>query len=515
MHLGEVASRAPDRPAVVMGGTGQTITFGQLDARSNRVAQLFRSLGLERGGSVAILLENHPRFLEVAWAAQRSGLYYTAINIHLTIDEAAYIVRDCGASLVVSSARLAEVAAGFTADAVPRVDHRLMVDGAVEGWERFEEAAARQRSEPVVDECEGDFMLYSSGTTGLPKGIQRPLTFAPMGEGIPGAVPFLQALGMRDGDVYLCPAPLYHAAPLAWSVGAQRLGSTVVVMERFDPAMALALIERHHVTHAQFVPTMFVRMLKLPDEERARFDVSSLRAAVHAAAPCPVEVKRRMIEWWGPIIAEYYSATEGLGATFISSEEWLTHPGTVGRPMIGEPHILDDAGNELDPGEVGVVWFSGGNDFEYHNDTEKTVATKNERGWATVGDVGYLDDDGYLYLTDRATFMIISGGVNIYPQESEHVLVIHPKVMDVAVLGVPNDDLGEEVKAVVQPIDWADAGPELEAELLAYCREHLASYKCPRSVDFDPQLPRLDTGKLYKRKLRERYWPADASSKTP
>ncbi len=506
MHLGAIAEQAPDRAAVVMGATGDTITFRELDERSNQLAHLFRERGIERGGTVAVLLENHPRFLEMIWAAQRSGLYYTAINSHLTADEVAYIVGDCDARLLVSSNLLAPVAAALDQASVPYVRHRLMVDGAVDGWESYEDVLGKQPTTPIDDECEGDFMLYSSGTTGRPKGIKRPLTFPPMGQGIAGAVPFLQALGMRDGDVYLCPAPLYHAAPLAWSMGAQRLGATVVVMERFDPVQALRLIGQYQVTHVQMVPTMFVRLLKLAEEERSGFDLSSLRAVVHAAAPCPVEVKRRMIDWWGPIIAEYYSSTEGAGATFITSGEWLAHPGSVGRSMMGVAHILDDDGHELPTGEIGTVWFEGGVDFEYHNDPAKTADTKDARGWASVGDVGYLDGDGYLYLTDRKTFMIISGGVNIYPQEAENVLVNHPKVMDVAVIGVPNPDFGEEVKAVIQPLSWEDAGPELADELLAYCREHLAGYKCPRSVDFERQLPRLDSGKLYKRLLRDRYW---------
>jgi acyl-CoA synthetase (AMP-forming)/AMP-acid ligase II len=364
-----------------------------------------------------------------------------------------------------------------------------------------------QPSTPIRDEMEGDFLLYSSGTTGRPKGIKRALALAPMGQGPPAAVPFLQALGFASGDVYLCPAPLYHAAPLAWSMAAHRLGGTVVVMERFDPAECLALIERYHVTHAQFVPTMFVRMLKLPEEERSTWDVSSLEAVVHAAAPCPVDVKQAMIDWWGPIISEYYSATEGIGATFITAPDWLAHRGSVGKAMMGVAHILDDAGNELPSGEVGAVWFSGGVEFNYHNDPQKTAEATDARGYSTVGDVGYLDEEGYLYLTDRKAFMIISGGVNIYPQEAENVLINHPKVLDVGVIGVPDAEMGEAVKAIVQPADWDDAGPELEAELIAYCRDHLASYKCPRSVDFDKELPRLDTGKLYKKQLRARYWP--------
>jgi acyl-CoA synthetase (AMP-forming)/AMP-acid ligase II len=496
---------------MIMGQSGETITFRELDERSNQLAQLFRSRGIERGGSIAIMLENHPRFLEVVWAAQRSGLYYTAINSHLTADEVAYIVDDSGAELLVSSMHLEPVAKGLLDHPLPRVRYRLMVDGAADGWEPYESVVAPLPRSPIDDECEGDFMLYSSGTTGRPKGIQRPLTFAAMGQGMPGAVPFLQAIGVQDGSMYLNPAPLYHAAPLAWSSGAQRLGATVVVMERFDPVDALRLIEERGVTHTQMVPTMFVRLLKLPESERGRFDLRSLQAVVHAAAPCPVEVKRRMIDWWGPIISEYYSSTEGAGATFITSEEWLSHPGSVGKPMLGTPHVLDDEGRELSTGEIGTIYFEGGIPFEYHNDADKTATTRNEHGWTTVGDVGYVDEDGYLYLTDRRTFMIISGGVNIYPQEAENVLVNHPKVMDVAVIGVPSADMGEEVKAVVQPVSWDDAGDELAEELISYCRDKLAAYKCPRSIDFDPELPRLDSGKLYKRLLRDRYWKQSTS----
>jgi long-chain acyl-CoA synthetase len=508
VYPGAVVQRAPERPAVIMAGTGAVVTFAELDAASNRFAHLLRSRGIERGGRLAIFLENHPRFLEVVWAAQRSGLAYTAINSHLTTDEAAYIVDDCGATAVVSSEHLARVATTLTPERTPRVTHRFMVDATAPGWESYEDAVEHQPSTPVADECEGDFVLYSSGTTGRPKGIERPLTFAPMGAGTPGAVLLLRALGLDDGDVYLCPAPLYHGAPLSYSVAAQRLGATVVVMERFDARQALELIERYGVTHSQWVPTMFSRMLKLPEAQRRAFDLSSHRAAVHAAAPCPIPVKREMIEWWGPIVYEYYSATEGVGLTFIDSAEWLAHPGSVGRPMVGEPHILDDDGREVATGEAGTIWFANGYEFTYHNDAEKTRAARNDLGYATVGDVGYLDDAGYLYLTDRVSNMIISGGVNIYPQEAENLLVTHPAVYDVAVIGVPDADLGEVARAVVQPVDWSAAGPALADELIRFTHEHLASYKCPRSVDFDPELPRLDNGKLYKRLLRDRYWPA-------
>jgi acyl-CoA synthetase (AMP-forming)/AMP-acid ligase II len=512
MHPGAIAQAVPDRAAVIMGATGAARSFAELDAASNRLANLLRARGLEHGDAIAIFAENHPRFLEVTWAAQRAGLYYTAINSHLTAEEAAYIAGDCGATAVVSTAQLADVAtAAFAPSRLPGVTVRLLLGADREGWERYEPVVEQQPSTPVSDEAEGDFLLYSSGTTGRPKGIQRPLSLAPLGDGPPGAVPFLRVLGFGDGDRYLCPAPLYHAAPLAWSMGAHRLGGTVVVMERFDPAETLRLIELHAITHAQFVPTHFVRMLKLDESVRTRFDLSSLRSVVHAAAPCPVEVKQAMIDWWGPIVNEYYSATEGVGATFITADDWLAHPGSVGRTMLGTPHILDDEGNELPAGAAGTVWFSGGHDFEYHNDPDKTASAKNELGYGTVGDIGYLDDEGYLYLTDRKAFMIISGGVNIYPQEAENVLITHPKVLDVGVIGVPDPEMGQAVKAVVQPIRWEDAGPELEAELIDHCRERLATYKCPRTVDFLEQLPRLDTGKLYKKALEARYADRDGS----
>ena len=491
-----------------MGSTGDVVTYRELDERSNRLAQLFRARGLAPGDAVAIFMENNERFMEIAWAAQRSGLYWTTINSHLTAPEVEYIVNDCEARVFLSSKRLGEVVAAMKSDATPRVEHRLMVDGVIERWESYEDAVAVYPPDPIADECEGGALLYSSGTTGKPKGIFRPLALAPMGEGVDALTAFFAWCGFVDGSVYLSPAPLYHAAPIAWSMAIQRRGGTVVLMERFDAEQALALIERYSITCGQFVPTMFVRMLKLPKETRESYDLSSLRSVVHAAAPCPVDVKQQMMDWWGPIIYEYYSSTEGAGATFIEPEEWLAHPGTVGKPMAGAVHVLDDDGNELPIGEPGTLWFEGELGFEYRNDPTKTAEAVNALGYKTVGDIGYVDDEGYVYLTDRKALMIISGGVNIYPQEAENVLVMHPKVTDVAVFGVPDDDLGEQVKAVVQPADWSDAGPDLERELVEYCRANLADYKCPRTVDFERELPRLDTGKLYKGKLRARYWPA-------
>jgi acyl-CoA synthetase (AMP-forming)/AMP-acid ligase II len=382
-----------------------------------------------------------------------------------------------------------------------------MLDGVADGFVSYEEMTAAAPATPLAAEVEGADMLYSSGTTGRPKGIERPLPLSPMGT--PDSLyQLISLLFPPDADsVYLSPAPLYHAAPLRYCLAMQRFGATVVVLEKFDPEQALAAIEAYRVTHSQWVPTHFIRMLKLPAAVRARFDLSSLRYAVHAAAPCPVPVKEQMIEWWGQVLHEYYSGTEAICFTYVNSADWLTHKGTVGRSLTGEPHVLDGNGDELPAEHVGTLYFSGGPSFEYHRDPVKTAASRDPRGrgWATLGDVGYLDEEGFLYLTDRVSHMIISGGVNIYPQEAENLLAVHPKVADVAVIGVPDPEMGEQVKAVVQPVAMADAGPELAAELIAYCRGQLAHYKCPRSVDFRAELPRLPTGKLIKRMLRDEY----------
>jgi long-chain acyl-CoA synthetase len=504
------AALTPDRPAIVMAGSGETVTYAELEDRSNRLAQLFRASGLQIGDHVALLMENHIRYLEVAWAALRAGLYFTPVNTYLAPEEAAYILDDCGARVLVTTATLAATAAAAVVQ-TPKVERRLMIDGVVDGFESYEATVATFPATPIADETEGCDMLYSSGTTGRPKGIRRLLPNSPLGENLVTMRFFQSLLGWEPEMTYLSPAPLYHSAPTLGTLAALRLGGTVVIMERFDAEETLAYIERYGITHAQFVPTMFVRMLKLEPDVRAKYDVSSLRHAVHAAAPCPVPVKEAMIDWWGPVLFEYYAGTEGAGCNAITAEEWLTHKGSVGRAVLGEVHILDDQFTELPAGEVGTVWFGGGLPFEYHNDPEKTSASRSPQGYTTFWDMGYLDDEGYLYLTDRTSFMIVSGGVNIYPQEIENALALHPDVADVAVLGVPNADFGEEVKAVVQPADGAAAGPALADELSAYCREHLAPFKCPRSFDFVDELPRLPTGKLYKRKLKDAYWEGRTS----
>ncbi|WP_344908084.1 acyl-CoA synthetase [Streptosporangium longisporum] len=513
MHPGAIAAVSPDKPAVIMAESGRVVTYRELDEQSNRLAHLFRSAGLRPGDHIAFMLENHPLFLAVAWAAHRSGLYYTAISSRLKTEELAYIVDNCEAQVFISSAALADVAASVT-DLTPRVKLRLMLDGTAPGFEPYESAVAARPATPVEDECQGADMLYSSGTTGRPKGVKPALSAVPLDT--PGPLlQLIQFLFAPSADsVYLSTAPLYHAAPLRYSMSFQRLGATIVVMERFDPEQALALIERHRVTHSQWVPTMFIKMLKLPDETRARYDLSSLACAIHAAAPCPVPVKERMIDWWGPIVHEYYAGTEGNGFLYVGSKDWLEHKGTVGRPLLGVVHICDEEGNELPPREHGTVYFSDGPQFVYHGDEAKTMSSRDPlgRGWTTLGDIGYVDEEGFLYLTDRRSYMIICGGVNVYPQEAENVLSVHPKVADVAVFGVPDEELGEQVKAVVQPASMDMAGPELEAELIEYCQAHLAVYKCPRSVDFRDGLPRHPTGKLYKRLLRDEYWPATPSS---
>ena len=506
MYPGVYAAKTPDRPAYIMAQSGKVITYADLEARSNQGAQLFRSLGLQRGDHIAICLENHPEFLTICWSAFRAGLYFTAISYRLLPEEVEYIVNDCEARVLVTSALLTDTFNGFK-DKLVNHPRCYMLDGTVDGCESWEAAIAAMPTERISDEAWGQSLLYSSGTTGRPKGVSKPLPDTPFGEDSP----IIQAARARydydEDTVYLSPAPLYHAAPLGFNMTVLRNGGTSIVMEHYDSEEALSLIEKYRATHSQWVPTMFVRMLKLPEEVRTRYDLSSLKYAVHAAAPCPVDIKEQMIDWWGPIIYEYYAGTEGNGSTTITSEEWMQHKGSVGRAANGcEVHILDEDGEELPPGEIGGVYFSGGGKFEYLHDKEKTADSRSSQGYSTLGDVGYLDDEGYLYLTDRKSFMIISGGVNIYPQEAENALITHPRVADVAVFGVPNPDFGEEVKAVVQPVDMAEAGPELEAELIAWVRSKISHIKCPRSIDFLEQLPRHPTGKLYKRLLKDKYW---------
>jgi acyl-CoA synthetase (AMP-forming)/AMP-acid ligase II len=390
------------------------------------------------------------------------------------------------------------------------VDVHIAVGGDLLGWRPYEDALGAAGDAPQA--CDGSEMLYSSGTTGWPKAVRRPLPEDGKGSWAQKVLEYslTQRYGMTESSVYLSPAPLYHAAGVNYAMAVHRVGAASIVMPRFDAEDSLRVIEKHRVTHAQFVPTMFVRMLKLPDAVRESYDVSSLECVIHAAAPCPVDVKHRVMKWFGPIIHEYYGGTEGFGGTTIGPDEWLAHPGSVGKPWT-PVHVIGEDGAELPVGESGELYFEGGPAFEYFKAAEKTASVSNDRGWRSLGDMGYVDEDGYIYLTDRSTFMIVSGGVNIYPQEVENLLVMHPKLVDAAVFGVPNEEFGEEVKAVVQPADGVAAGPELEAELIAYCRAHVATYKCPRTVEFDRELPRDPNGKLYKRRIRERYWQGRSS----
>jgi long-chain acyl-CoA synthetase len=503
----------PNQPAVVMAGSGETLTYGRLRARVNRLAHLLRAAGLRRGDHFAIFMENHRRYIECCLAGGRSGLYFTNINCYLTPGELSYILNNSQAQLLITSESHRAVALDALHDC-PKVKLCVVVDGPGEGAaiRNLDEAASELPETPIPDESSGWPMFYSSGTTGHPKGSLRPLPDTPPDVLTPLAAAFIKFWGIRERQICLVPAPLYHSAPWAAAGFTLFFNGTVVVMERFDPEAALKAIETYHVDYAQFVPTMFSRMLKLPPEVRQRYDLSSLRYVLHGAAPCPVPVKQAMIDWLGPIIHAYYSATEGLGIAMCDSTQWLSHKGTVGKAVFGDLRVLDEGMNEVPAGTIGKLWFKTPSPFSYFNDPKKTAEANSPDGtMSTVGDLGYVDDGDFIYLTDRASFMIISGGVNIYPQECENLLVTHPKVQDAAVFGVPNEDLGEEVKAVVQLMPGVAPCGDVEAELIAFCRGHLAHIKCPRSIDFETEFPRLPTGKLYKTALRERYWGGHAS----
>jgi len=503
MHPSTYASTTPDKPAIIVAGTGETISYAELDAASNRAAQLFRAHGLGHDDVVAFMLENTPHYYGLTWGAQRAGLRYVCISSRLTQDETDYILENSGAKILIVSAGLAPAAQQLTT----RIT-RYAMGGDIAGWAKIEDELAKMPAERIADERAGVDMLYSSGTTGRPKGVRVPLPEDPAIDAANSLVLLASAaFGISADSIYLSPAPLYHAAPLRWSMTIHRLGGTVVLMKKFDPEAALAAIQHYRCNAAQFVPTHFVRMLKLPDAVRAQYDVTSMKGAIHAAAPCPVPVKQAMIDWWGPVLLEYYAGSEGNGMTFATSQDWLAHKGTVGRPIMGALHIVgEDNETELPVGEEGAVFFESENVFEYHDDPEKTASSRNAKGWSTLGDVGKVDDEGFLYLTDRKSFMIISGGVNIYPQEIENHLVTHPKVADVAVVGGPHEEMGEEVIAVIQPADMADATDAFRDELITYAREKLSGVKIPRRIDFLEALPRHDTGKLYKRLLRDQYW---------
>jgi acyl-CoA synthetase (AMP-forming)/AMP-acid ligase II len=498
----------PDKPAYIMAGTNEVITNIQLEERANKCAHMFRDMDLKIGDHLTIFMENNRHFLEICCAASRAGLVYTPISSYLKISEIEYIVNNSRAKMFITSEAKSDSASKLI-DLTPNVETRIMVGEVKDGYISYGEKIAQYPDTPIEDQMAGRDMLYSSGTTGRPKGVKMVYEPLPYGEITNGGKILIGLFKINKKTVYLSPAPLYHAAPLRFCLIVLYAGGTVIVMERFDALKSLEYIERYKATHSQWVPTMFVRMLKLPEEERNKYDLSSMKVAIHAAAPIPIPVKEQMISWWGPVHYEYYAGTEGNGLTYITSADWQVHKGSVGRAIFGKVHILDQKGNELPPGEPGVIYFSDGAEFEYLDDPEKTTASRSPQGWSTLNDVGYLDEEGYLYLTDRATHMIISGGVNIYPQETENVLVMHPKVLDAAVIGIPNNEYGEEVKGIIQLRDITDAGPNLERELISYCRSKLSKIKCPVSIDFEAELPRTPTGKLLKRLLKERYWKGE------
>ena len=504
MYPGTFAITKPNHPAVIFTSTGEIVTYKQLNERSNQLAHLLKSCSLKPGDVVAIFMENLPEYIDVAWACQRSGLYYCAISTYLQTNEIGYILNDCKPKVLITSDYKYEVAKAAV-EMADSVTAKFIVGDSRESFVSLAEAMSTFPTTNIETEAEGSDLLYSSGTTGKPKGVKMPLSFGEIGTNV--AIKFLLSAlySANESSIYLSPAPLYHAAPLRFTLSMHRIGGTTLIMDKFSPEEYLMAVEKYRATHSQVVPTMFIRLLKLDKSIRERYDVSSLKCVIHAAAPCPIPIKEQMIDWFGPIIHEYYAGTEGNGFVAVDSYDWLKHKGTVGKPLIGKVHILDEEENEVTQGVDGSVYFDGGARFEYLNDPEKTKKSRSKQGYSTLGDVGHLDKDGFLYLTDRKAYMIISGGVNIYPQEAENLLATHEKVADVAVFGIPDPDLGEQVKAVVQPIDFALADEGLENELLEFCRQNLSHVKCPKSIDFLPELPRLPTGKLYKRLLRDSY----------
>ena len=506
LGLWRIAAEDPSRLAVV-DPDGREATYGQLAALSNRMAHGLRAEGLTTGDGIAVALPNSVEFLALYLAAMQSGLYFTPINWHLVGPEIAYIVGDSEAKIFVAHERFAD-AAQLAAKEIDLPETAFFAVGDVPGYRSLSELSGGRPDAPPPDRSAGGPMHYTSGTTGRPKGVRRTLTGADPDDAASLMSFFFGMFGIKphDGNVHVCGSPLYHTAVLVWASTSLHVGHPVVLMDKWEPEEMLRLIERHHVTQSHMVPTQFHRLLALPDEVKAGYDLSSLRTMIHAAAPCPVDVKRRMLDWWGPVIVEYYAATEG-GGTLVMPHEWLQKPGTVGKPWpTSEIKIFDDDGKEVPQGQPGTVYMRmGAAGFEYYKDEEKTRKARIE-DFFTVGDIGYLDEDGWLFLHDRKSDMIISGGVNIYPAEIENELLTHPKVGDVAVFGIPHEDWGEEIKAVIEPAVGVQPSDELTAELAAFCRERIAKFKIPRTFDYIDEMPRDPNGKLYKRKLRDPYW---------
>jgi acyl-coenzyme A synthetase/AMP-(fatty) acid ligase len=517
VHINRWASETPDQIAIHMAGSGETVTFADLERASNQGAHFLRALGLKRGDRFAIWSTNNPRYLEIAFAMQRSGLYMCPIASKLTAPEAAFIVNDSASRILIIDASIgaqAEALARDITEFCPRLENAFSIRNDLPGMVRWETETAKMACPPISDQSTGQTMIYSSGTTGRPKGILRTLSQDPFDA--PNTLTGMHSriFGSKEGTVFVATAPLYHTGPLHFVLTELRLGATVLVFEKFDAEAVLEGIERFKAERGQFVPTMFARMLKLSEDVRARYDVSSLKLALHSAAPCPVAVKQAMIDWWGPVLFEIYGGTENAGSTMINSHEWLKKPGSVGKSAGGPIHVCGEDGAELPVGETGVVYFEGDADFGYLGDEVKTRDARHPQhpNWATFGDIGRIDDEGYLFLSDRKAFMIICGGVNIYPQEAENVITMHPKVADVAVFGIPDPDMGEQVKAVVQPAEGVSGDETLEAEIIAFCKSHLASLKCPKTIDFQAELPRDATGKMLKKQLRDSYWQVPAAT---
>lgn len=498
MHPAIHADQDPSKPALIIAKSGEVINFAALESLSNQSAHFLRKLGLQRGDVVATLFGNGSEVFIIGWAAQRSGLFATAISNKLSAADVSYILKDSGAKLLVVSPEFLPLAKAALKNVEGVRAFCWGEDSELANWRTI---ASELPGTPISDQSAGTDMLYSSGTTGRPKGVKPTLPDESIDADTPLSRMGATLYQMDKDSIYLSTSPLYHAAPLRWALTVQKLGGTVIVMERFDPIEVLQLIEEYQVTHSTFVPTHFVRMLKVPEAERSSFCLDSLQAVIHAAAPCPKPVKQAMIDWIGPIIHEYYSGTESCGITAIDSHEWLERPGSVGRAILGNAHIVDDDGREVPAGEQGQVFFSDGPKFEYLNDPDKTASAHNALGWATLGDIGYLDTEGYLYLTDRKGFMIISGGVNIYPQEIENVLITHPAVYDVGVVGLPDDEMGERVVAVVQLVDPERCTRALAEELRTYVRQEIGGVKTPKEFRFATDLPREPTGKLIKRRI--------------
>ena len=517
MHPRLYAQSHPEKPALIMAETGQQRTYAELESQGNRGAQFLRKCGIQNGDIIALWARNSLEFLEVYWAAQRAGVYICPLPVYLSVDDAAYILENCGAKLLVISSEIksAESFVKTAPKTLPVQNHIYHLHEPVGETVSWATELSAMPDTPIADEQAGFHLIYSSGTTGRPKGVKLPLIGGPLIEDTKWSTRYEEIYNLTDKSVFLACAPLYHSAPLLFSTNTMRRGATIVITKKFTPEGTLQTIQDYGVTLAQMVPTMFIRMLRLPEGKRNSYDISSLEYVIHAAAPCPPEIKLQMMDWFGDIIEEYYAGSEANGLTTITSEEWRKHPGSVGKARNCVVHICDDSGVELPTGEIGNVYFEGGYDFEYLGELEKTKNARNplHPNWSTLGDIGYVDAEGYLYLTDRKNFVIISGGVNIYPQETENLIIQHPKVLDVAIIGVPNEDMGEEMKAIIQPMDWNDANEAFGDEIIAYCREKLGPIKTPKSVDFDKTIPRQENGKLYKRLLRSRYWPSDKIKK--